>query len=100
MEDLLRKTFLAGIGFISLSEEKFRENIEKFVTKGEMTEKEGRDLLSKFKDRYKDFLSDLDKKIDIQMEKFIQKSGLATKSDLERVEQRVAALEERLASKD
>jgi len=63
MEDFLRKSFLAGIGLLALTEEKFRKNIESFIEKGEITEKEGKDLLGKFKERYQDFLKDLEKKL-------------------------------------
>ncbi len=98
MEEFLRKSFLAGIGFLALTEEKFRKNIENFIKKGEITEKEGKDLIVKFKERYQDFLNDLEKKIDIQINNCINKAGLAKKSDLEKIEKRLKEIESKLNS--
>ena len=96
MEDFVRKSFLAGIGFLSLTEEKFRKNMEDFVKKGEITEKEGKELVGKFKGRYKDFIDDLEKKINIQIEKIVEKSGLVTKNDLEKIEKRLQDIEDKV----
>jgi polyhydroxyalkanoate synthesis regulator phasin len=99
MEDFVRKSFLAGIGFLSLTEEKFRKNMEDFVKKGEITEEEGKELVGKFKGRYKDFIDDLEKKINIQIEKIVEKSGLVTKNDLEKIEKRLQDIEDKVNNK-
>ncbi len=96
MDKILRKTFLAGIGFLAATEEKCRENIEAFVKKGELTENEGKEMLDKFKERYKDFFKDIEKKIDIQVEKVIEKAGLVKAKDLEEIKKRLAAIEKKL----
>ncbi len=98
MEDFLKKSFLAGIGFLALTEEKFRKNIESFIKKGEITEKEGKEMLGKFKDRYQDFLKDLEKKIDIQINKCIEKAGLVKKSDLAKIEKRLEEIESKISN--
>ena len=96
MDKFLRKSFLAGIGFLSLTEEKFRKNMEEFIKQGEISEKEGKELINRFKEKYKDFFNDIEKKINIQVEKMIEKSGLVRKSDLEKIERKLQELEEKI----
>ncbi len=96
MENFIRKSFLAGIGFLSLTEEKFRKNMEEFIKQGEISEKEGKELINRFKEKYKDFFNDIEKKINIQVEKVIEKSGLVRKSDLEKIEKKLKELENKI----
>ncbi len=96
MENFIRKSFLAGIGFLSLTEEKFRKNMEEFIKQGEISEKEGKELINRFKEKYKDFFNDIEKKINIQVEKVIEKSGLVRKSDLEKIEKKIKELENKI----
>jgi len=100
MDNFFRKSFLAGIGFLAATEEKCRENIESFVKKGELTEKEGKEIFDRFKERYKDFFKDIEKKIDIQVEKIIEKAGLVKAEDLEEIKKRLRAIEDKLEKSD
>ena len=98
MDKLIKKTFLATIGFLSATEEKFKKNIDLFVKKGKLTEKEAKEMFEQFKEKYKDFFKDIEKKIDIQIEKVIEKAGLVRKDDLKKLEERLKKIEEKLNS--
>jgi polyhydroxyalkanoate synthesis regulator phasin len=89
--DELKKFLLLTLGAASASMEKVDELVQELIEKGRMTVKEGKELreelvrdkeAGKHKEELKSFLSSL---------------RLATKEDLEKLEARVAALEEQLS---
>jgi len=98
-DDILKKTYLAGIGFLSLAEERFRKTLEVWVKKGEKVEKEGKKAVSELKERFEDLKKDFEKKIEIQISKAIEKLNLPTKDDVENLKKRIDELEKKLQDK-
>ena len=97
--DLLKKTYLAGVGFISLAEEKLKKTLDVWVKKGEKVEKEGRKTIEEIKEKFEDLKKDFEKKVEIQVTKIIEKLNLPTKDDIEKLEKRIEELENKLKDK-
>ena len=97
--DIIKKTYLAGIGALSLAEEKVKKTVDVLLKKGEKAEEEGKKALSEFKEKFEDLKKDFEKKIEIQISKAIEKLNLPTKDDIEALEKRIEKLEEKLKDK-
>ncbi len=100
MKDFVRKTLLSGIGVMTLAKEKIEAAVGELVEKGEMSEREGRDLLEELKHRSEETRKHLEEKIDTQVRKVIDKMGLAKKDDLDRLAARIEQLEQVLRDRE
>jgi len=98
-DDIVKKTYLAGIGFLSLAEERMRKTFEVWVKKGEKVEKEGKKAVSELKEKIEDLKKDFEKKIEIQINKAIEKLNFPTKDDLDKLRKRIDELEKKLQDK-
>lgn len=94
--DILKKAALMGIGIMSLTEEKIKELVKDIEAKGDVSEKEGTDLL-------KDLLTRADKEKKVVEENikkgikdYLAKVNIASREDLIKLEKRVHALEEKV----
>jgi len=97
--DIIKKTYLAGIGFLSLAEERLKKTLDVWVKKGEKVEKEGKKTIEELKEKFEDLKNDIEKKIDIRISKFIEKLNIPTRADIERLEKRIEELEKKLQNK-
>jgi polyhydroxyalkanoate synthesis regulator phasin len=97
MLDFLRKATLAGIGALTLTEERARRLVDELVEQGRMSREEGenvfRDIISKtessrdeWEARIRDMIQDVFRKMD-----------LVPRADLEFVEEQLRALQKRVA---
>jgi polyhydroxyalkanoate synthesis regulator phasin len=97
MFDLFRKAALAGVGVLTLTEERARKLVNELVEQGRMSSEEGenfvRDLLSKadssrqeWETRMRDMVQEMFRKMD-----------LVPRKDMALLEQHVRALESRVA---
>ena len=98
-DDIIKKTCLAGIGLISLIDERIKKSMKVWVKKGEKVEKEGKKAVSELKEKFEDLRKDFEKKIEIQVNKMIEKLNLPTKDDLEVLKKKVEELEKKLENK-
>lgn len=94
--DILKKAALMGIGIMSLTEEKIKELVKDIEVKGDVSEKEGKDLL-------KDLLTRADKEKKVVEENikkgikdYLAKVNIASREDLIKLEKRVHGLEEKV----
>jgi polyhydroxyalkanoate synthesis regulator phasin len=86
MLDTIRKSILAGIGAVALTEEKIQELVQSFIQKGEISESEGESLISdvgKAVDEQKAKISAI---VNQQVKDLLNGLNLVTKTDLEETE--------------
>jgi poly(hydroxyalkanoate) granule-associated protein len=87
-----RKVLLAGVGAVALAQDEAEDFINKLVERGEIAERDGkklmRELLEKRKKQAKKVESSLDKRI----EEILSRMNVPTKSDVQALSERVAAL--------
>ena len=94
--EIFKRAAIMGIGIMSLTEEKLKELVKELETKGEVGEKEGKNLL-------KDLLTRTDKEKKVVEENikkgikdYLAKVNIASREDLIKLEKRVNGLEEKI----
>lgn len=98
MLDLLRKTFLAGIGVFSLTKEMTEKLYRELVEKGQMSAEEAKKFVNELEERGEQEKAALSEAIKKEMERWRVEMGLVSKNELELLEQRVKELEGKVAA--
>ncbi len=100
MFNTLRDAAKIGMGAVWLSRENIRKFTDELIEMGRVSKEEGErlcDEISESQDEYKNKLNDL---VDNAVQKALDTSGLARKSEVEELRQKVAELEIKLKEKD
>jgi poly(hydroxyalkanoate) granule-associated protein len=95
--DALRRLLLAGLGTLDLTEEKVKAVFEDLVNRGEMDEKDAREVVSSWKDRATEQRQKVQSLVDESVQKGLKTLGYVKASDYEALVSRVAELERKLA---
>ena len=98
MVDALRKLLLAGLGTLDLTEEKAKAIFNDLVARGEMNEKDARELVQGWAKRAAEQRSRLQHDVDEAVSRAMAAIGFARKSEVEALHARVAELEEKLSA--
>jgi poly(hydroxyalkanoate) granule-associated protein len=98
MVEALRKLLLAGLGTLDLTEEKAKALFNDLVARGEMSEKEARELVQGWTKRAAEQRTRLQHEVDEAVAKTMSAMGFARKSEVESLNARVAELEQKLAA--
>jgi polyhydroxyalkanoate synthesis regulator phasin len=93
----LKDVVLAGIGALTLTEEKVRELLDSLVKRGDMTREQAEKAISELAQRGAKDREEFGGKISDLVSRVVSAMDYARRSDLERLEERVRVLEEKLA---
>lgn len=99
MLDYIQKGLLTGVGLASLTVEKADALVKELIKKGEMSEKEGKDLADDLMKKSEQAGKDLEKKMGELVHKALAKLDVAMKADVAALEKRIKDLEAQLAGK-
>lgn len=92
----VRKTFLASVGAVAMAEEEIEDLISRLIDKGKQAEREGRKILQEALERRRKQTAKIEKSLDERVESLVEKAlarmNIPTKSDLERLSDRIAEL--------
>jgi len=95
MFDLFKKTVLMGLGAMTITKEKAEDIVDELIKKGELAKdnrsKAVHDLLEKAEEQEKAILD----KISDEVNKSIEKLGIPTKKDFERLEKEIDELKKK-----
>lgn len=94
MLQIAEKTFLTGLGALSLAREKAKKVVDELAKKGETTRDEIGEFTRKLEDRGKDEKESLCESIG---RKCPEQLRFATRQDIERLEQKLDELREKLS---
>ena len=86
MKDLLKKGILTGIGIGLMTKEKVQKFAKKTTKEAKLSEKEGRKLTDELLKQSEEAKQQIERKIDKQVKRSIDKLGVATKDDLEKIQ--------------
>lgn len=96
--DVFEKMFLLGVGAFSLTREKVQETVDDLVERGRISQEQGRDVVSELGDRgvrerdqFMDFIRE-------QIRKALERGDIATKRDIERLDNEIALLRAEMLS--
>ncbi len=93
MSETLRKLGLIGIGVAAITEEKIEQVVNDLISKGEMNREEGKALVNELLAEKGKQMQELKSKVSEDVQNAIERSKLATKDDLARLETRIVELE-------
>ena len=95
MFDLIKKTVLTGVGLAAMTRDKIEELAMELTEKGEISEKEGKELVDDLLEKSKEARKDLEAKVEDLVQKILGKMDLATKKDIAGLENRIKRLEQK-----
>ncbi len=93
MFDILRKTFLFGVGLTSLTKEKAEEFIDELIKRGEVESKDKAKAVDNIIQRAKEEEKKFNEKVNQTVQNVINNMGITTKKDIENLESKIKELE-------
>jgi polyhydroxyalkanoate synthesis regulator phasin len=100
MLDLIRKTVLTGVGLAAMTKDKIEELAKEFAEKGELTEKEGKDLVDDLLKKSEKARKDLNAYVEKAVRKIMKEMNIATREDVLNMKKQIKKLEKALNEKD
>lgn len=111
MFEIMKKSLLAGIGAIAMTEDKIQELIDEVVKKGEISEQEGKSLVKELQNAVDEQRAKVTQMVDEQINRVLKELHLVSKHDIadleqnlkkdfSKVEKRLAKLEKQLKEKE
>lgn len=96
---VFKKTFLAGLGAVSLSKDRAKRVVKELIAQGEIRRQEGRKLLDDMMRRAEATRREVEETINTQVDTAYRKINVATQEQLRKMERRIHGLERELAKK-
>ena len=93
MLDFVRKVMLTGVGLAVMTKEKAEELGRELVEKGEITEKEGKEFVEELLRKSEETSKDFENKVEENVKKVMTRLNFTTKTEMDKLVERVAALE-------
>lgn len=97
MKEFFKKGILTGIGIGLMTKDKIKELVNKISEEFKMSEEEARKFTEELLEESKDIKEKINEMIDSQVKKTIEKLGLATREDIEKLEKKIEQLEQKLS---
>ncbi len=99
MVDALRKFLLAGLGALDVTEEKAKAVFADLVARGEMSEKDAREMIESWSKRAAEQRERLQKDIEQAVHRALGKAGIARQAEIDALKAKIADLEAKLGGK-
>ena len=93
MLEFIKKAIFIGAGLASMTAEKIEEAVAEIVRKGEISEKQGRDLVQDLKDRSGKARKDLGDRVEKMIEEALQKLKIPSREEIDELKARIDRLE-------
>jgi poly(hydroxyalkanoate) granule-associated protein len=89
-----RKVLLAGVGVVALAQEEAESFVNKLVERGELAEKDGRQLVKDMMERRKKATDVVQEEVDLdaRIERILHRLNVPTKNDIDGVSRQITAL--------
>lgn len=91
--DAIERAAYTGLGLAALTKEKLDEAVDTLKKERGLTENEGRRLAEQLKDNAETARRNLDEVVRAAVDKALSRMNLATRNELERLEERIKVLE-------
>jgi polyhydroxyalkanoate synthesis regulator phasin len=99
MTDIFEKAYLAGLGAWSVTKEKAKEIVDDLVEKGKITADEAPKILKEVVAKAEESKKALEERVEKGVENTVNKLNLATKTDVQRVEEKLDLILKELQKK-
>lgn len=94
--EVARKLLLAGVGAVALTQDEIEKLIDRLVERGEIAEKEGRQLVREAIARRRKKYKGVEDLIDRRAAEMLDRLNVPTKADVQALSDRIAALSAKL----
>jgi polyhydroxyalkanoate synthesis regulator phasin len=94
MLDLLKKGILTGIGLGVMTKDKIEEVVKKTIQEAKLSEEEGKKLLTSLLEQSDEYRTNLETKINEQVNKVIDKLDFPSKKEFEALKKELEELKE------
>ncbi len=98
--ETIKKSLLTGVGMALRSKSEIEELAKEFAENSKMNQAEAREFLNECRQKYEDAKLDLDHKIEAAIETIMGKLDLPSRSDIEKLNDRVDKLTRKLEEKE
>lgn len=96
MDDFLKKAFLVGLGALAITRERTEQLVKKIEAKGEVTSSELKELVNEMMEKGEESHKALTEFIKKEIERIKQTMGLATREEVNLLQNQLEKLEARL----
>jgi polyhydroxyalkanoate synthesis regulator phasin len=93
MLEFIKKAIFIGAGLASLTAEKIEEAVAEIVRRGEISEKQGRELVQDLKERSGKARKELGEKVEKMIDEALQKMKIPTRKEVDELKARLDRLE-------
>jgi polyhydroxyalkanoate synthesis regulator phasin len=100
MFEFIKKAIFIGAGLASMTAEKIEEAVEEIVKKGEISEKQGKELIQDLKEKSGKVKKDFGERIDKVVNDTLQKLNIPTRTEVEELRARIEQLEKAAERKE
>ncbi len=94
--EIIKKAMLTGIGLALKTKDELEEVAREYVTKGEMTENEGKKFVDDLQKKYEEAKDKLEERIEITVQGILAKADIATKTEISALEKEVKDLKKEI----
>ncbi len=92
MSDFIKKSMLVGMGLVAMTREKIEEVIDALVKKGELSEKEGKEMVDDLVEKSKSVKKDLEEKVEKIVTDILKKLNIPTREELTELKKKIDKL--------
>ncbi|MEI7026217.1 phasin family protein [Paenibacillus sp. y28] len=96
MRELIGRAVALGLGLAVTSKEQVEKTVEELVKKGEVSRQESSSFVDELLRKGEEARARMDATVQERVQSFLEEQHIATKRDVERLEQRIALLEQQL----
>ena len=100
MFELLKKTIWLGAGLAVMTTEKIEEAVAEIVKKGQLSEKEGKELVADLLEKSKEAKKKLSEKVEKIITLTLQKMNIPSRKEMEELRARLDRLEKGAGKKE
>lgn len=94
--DAARRVLLAGIGAVALAQDEMEEFVGRLVERGEIAEKEGRQLVREMRERRKQAAKKAEDRVSKRVEEALDRMDVPTRADIEALSEKITALSKKV----
>lgn len=99
MLDFIKKGIFLGIGLFEEGREKIEELVDDLIKTGELAKEKRSEMIDKYTQKIKDQEKMISDKINIEIKKAIEKLGIPTKEDFDKLAKELEAIKQKLSEK-
>lgn len=95
-----RKMLLAGVGAMALAQDEAESFVNRLVERGEIAEKEGRqlikDMMEKRKKKAEETVEKTESELDVRVERILQRMNIPTRKDINAISRQITAVSKKV----